>query len=87
MVKVGRVALDGSKVKANASKHKAMSYGRMKEKEDQWRAWAVASEVEARCPGQEGVWAGGECNKNRSVIQRSLASLAGIVRPRELPLV
>src|SRR5438876_11783814 len=29
-IKVGRVALDGTKVKANASKHKAMSYGRMK---------------------------------------------------------
>jgi transposase len=27
--RVGRVALDGSKIKANASKHKAMSYGRM----------------------------------------------------------
>jgi IS5 family transposase len=35
LVKLGRVALDGSKVKANASKHKAMSYGRMKEKEAQ----------------------------------------------------
>lgn len=32
-IKVGRVALDGTKVKANASKHKAMSYGRMKEDE------------------------------------------------------
>src|SRR6266545_1891311 len=32
-VKIGRVALDGTKVKANASKHKAMSYDRMKEKE------------------------------------------------------
>jgi transposase len=32
-IKLGRVALDGSKVKANASKHKAMSYGRMKEQE------------------------------------------------------
>lgn len=30
MVRLGHVALDGSKVKANASKHKAMSYGRMK---------------------------------------------------------
>jgi transposase len=29
MVKLGRVAVDGSKVKANASKHKAMSYDRM----------------------------------------------------------
>ena len=32
-LKLGRVALDGSKVKANASKHKAMSYGRMQETE------------------------------------------------------
>lgn len=31
--KVGRVAVDGSKIKANASKHKAMSYGRMTEKQ------------------------------------------------------
>ena len=30
MVKLGHVALDGTKLKANASKHKAMSYGRMK---------------------------------------------------------
>jgi len=29
LVKLGHVALDGTKVKANASKHKAMSYGRM----------------------------------------------------------
>jgi len=35
--RVGRVALDGSKVKANASKHKAMSYGRMREKQTQLR--------------------------------------------------
>jgi transposase len=34
-VKLGRVSLDGTKVKANASKHKAMSYGRMKEKQRQ----------------------------------------------------
>jgi transposase len=32
-IKLGRVAIDGSKVKANASKHKAMSYGRMKAEE------------------------------------------------------
>jgi len=34
-IKLGRVSLDGTKVKANASKHKAMSYGRMKEKQQQ----------------------------------------------------
>ncbi len=33
LVKLGHVALDGTKMKANASKHKAMSYGRMTEKE------------------------------------------------------
>src|SRR5438034_9117462 len=33
LVKLGRVAVDGTKIKANASKHKAMSYGRMTEKE------------------------------------------------------
>jgi transposase len=33
LVKLGHVALDGTKVKANASKHKAMSYARMVEAE------------------------------------------------------
>ena len=36
LVKLGHVALDGTKVKANASKHKAMSYARMQEKEAQY---------------------------------------------------
>ena len=40
LVKLGHVALDGTKVRANASKHKAMSYKRMKEQEAQ-----LASEV------------------------------------------
>ncbi len=33
LVELGHVALDGTKIKANASKHKAMSYARMKEVE------------------------------------------------------
>lgn len=33
LVRLGTVAIDGTKVKANASKHKAMSYGRMKPEE------------------------------------------------------
>jgi len=36
-LRLGRVALDGSKVKANATKHKAMSYGRMEETEKRLR--------------------------------------------------
>jgi transposase len=33
MVNLGHIALDGTKLKASTSKHKAMSYGRMKEEE------------------------------------------------------
>lgn len=33
LVTLGHVALDGTKLKANASKHKAMSYGRMQKAE------------------------------------------------------
>lgn len=33
LAKLGHVALDGTKMKANASKHKSMSYGRMKTRE------------------------------------------------------
>ena len=37
LVKLGHVSLDGTKVKANASRHKAMGYGRMKEEEKRLR--------------------------------------------------
>jgi transposase len=53
MVKLGHVALDGTKIKANASKHKAMSYERMKKREaelqaevDRWLAAAEAADAE-----------------------------------------
>ena len=42
LVKLGHVAIDGTKIKANASKHKAMSYARMTETEARLR-----QEVEA----------------------------------------
>jgi transposase len=35
LVRLGHVALDGTKLKANTSKHKAMSYGRMRQREAQ----------------------------------------------------
>ena len=38
LVKLGHVAIDGTKVQANASKHKAMSYDRMEEQEKQLKA-------------------------------------------------
>jgi transposase len=49
LVKLGHVALDGTKIKANASKHKAMSYDRMKKREAELRAevdrWLKAAEA------------------------------------------
>src|SRR6185436_8882928 len=39
---VGHISIDGTRIQANASKHKAMSYGRMKEEEKR-----LAAEVEA----------------------------------------
>src|ERR1700732_3970237 len=33
LIKLGRLGVDGTKIKANASKHKAMSYGRMQDEE------------------------------------------------------
>ena len=52
LVKLGHVSLDGTKVKANASKHKAMSYGRMEKKVPELRAeidrlMAEAEQVDA----------------------------------------
>ena len=48
-LRVGRVAVDGSKIKANASKHKAMSYGRMKDQRKQLRdeVQALLAQAEA----------------------------------------
>jgi hypothetical protein len=61
LVKLGHVALDGTKVKANASKHKAMSYARMCEREAQYarevaellRRAQETDEAEDREYGQE----------------------------------
>jgi hypothetical protein len=52
LVKLGHVAIDGSKLRANASKHKAMSYDRMCEKAKQLQAEVerllkAAAEVDA----------------------------------------
>lgn len=50
LVKLGHVALDGTKIKANASKHKAMSYSRMlkqeRELEELVKRWFKQAEAE-----------------------------------------
>src|SRR5882762_8172425 len=52
LVKLGHVALDGTKIRANASKHKAMSYDRMKKRETELKAevdrWLEAAEAADR---------------------------------------
>jgi hypothetical protein len=52
LVKLGHVALDGTKMRANASKHKAMSYDRMKKREAELAAevarWLKAAEAADR---------------------------------------
>ena len=50
LVKLGHVAVDGTKLKANASRHKAMSYGRMKTAEPK-----LAAEVAAWMAGERGL--------------------------------
>ena len=54
LASLGHISLDGSKFKANSSKHKAMSYGRLKEKEH-----VLSAEIDAlieqanRCDREE----------------------------------
>ncbi|MFQ5344080.1 MAG: IS1182 family transposase [Anaerolineae bacterium] len=64
LVRLGHVSLDGTKVRANASKHKAMSYGRMlskeRELEEEIERWLEegerqdAEEDEAHGPDDDG---------------------------------
>jgi transposase len=63
LASLNHVSLDGTKVKANASKHKAMSYGRMVEREVELEAevkkWlesaeAIDAEEDAATPGRRG---------------------------------
>jgi len=71
LVELGRVAIDGTKVKANASKHKAMSYGRMQEKEA-----ALRQEVAELLRRAE--------QADRDEDQRDGAALRGAALPAEL---
>jgi transposase len=59
LVKLGRIALDGTKVKANASKHKALSYGHLKKIEaqlqDEVKALTTQAEAADRDPLPDGL--------------------------------
>ncbi len=51
LIRMGTLAIDGTKVWANAGKHKAMSYGRMKEEEQRLKTEIKDQEVVAACAG------------------------------------
>jgi transposase len=88
LVKLGHVALDGTKVKANASKHKAMSYKRMKKTDarlkaeiDRWfdEAERIDTEEDARYgPDKQGDelpdWVTNK-QKRRAKIREAMAAL------------
>ena len=52
LMKLGRIALDGTKVKANASKHKALSFGHLKKIEAQLKAEVSALTAQAEAADQ-----------------------------------
>src|SRR5579885_3106209 len=57
LVKLGHIALDGTKIKANASRHKAMSYARMEER---------AAELEAEVARWIGAAAAADAAEDRA---------------------
>jgi hypothetical protein len=72
LVKLGHVALDGTKIKANASRHKAMSYGRMKEEEAR-----LTKEIDALLQQAEGV----DAEEDRKLGRKLCARRKTIVEP------
>ena len=62
LVRLGHVALDGTKVRANASRHKAMSYRRMQQKEAELKEQinALLTEAEARDQKEEALFGKGK---------------------------
>jgi hypothetical protein len=81
LVKLGTVAIDGTKLKANASRHKAMSYERMKQAEVELKAQIDALLARARATDEA------EVNETEldlpAEIERREARLAAIREARE----
>ncbi len=88
LVKLGQVAIDGTRIKANASKHAAMSYGRMKAEEERLRGEigeyfqeAEASDQEEDEPGGRG--SSEELPEHLRTAQRRLAAIQEAKRALE----
>ena len=85
-MKLGRVALDGTKMKANASKHKAMSWGRMKQVEKQLKAEVKKMLAEAEAVDAEEDARYGSTKTGRELpaeLQRRQTRLAKIRQARK----
>jgi transposase len=88
LVKLGHVAVDGTKVKANASRHKAMSYGRMRQAEAKlaaavagWLARAEAADTAEDAqhgPGRRGDETPGWVADKASRLERIRAAKAAL---------
>jgi len=63
LVKLGHVAIDGTRIKANASKHKAMSYGRMSETEQRLKqeVEALLKQAEETDAAEDALYGKGKC--------------------------
>ncbi len=80
LVKLGQVAIDGTKVKANASKHSAMSYARMKEEEKRLEVeigqWLKeANEIDAQEDKAHGDKTGWELPTHFATAERRLENI------------
>jgi len=83
LMKLGRIALDGTKVKANASKHKALSYAHAKKIEAQLKAEVSALTAQAEAADQAPVAEGLDIPAEIARCEARLAALAEAKRKIE----
>ena len=83
LMKLGRIALDGTKVKANASKHKALSYAHAKKIEAQLKAEVSALTAQAEAADQAPVIEGMDVPAEIARREARLEALAAAKRKIE----
>jgi transposase len=85
-IQLGRVSLDGTKLKANASKHKAMSYGRMKEKQQQLKEEVkqLLAAAEAADQDEDRQYGSQRCDELPEELQRRETRLAKIKEAKKV---
>lgn len=76
LIKLGRIALDGTKIKANASKHKALSYAHAQKIEAQLKAEVEALTAQAEAADQTPVADGLDIPAEIALREERLAALA-----------